>query len=139
MTLIDSRGIRHSVEVTAESLFEAGGLAVIGSWNCRNPTDAHAMLKVNRFHSAGDRASGCDQHGMRLPMTLRCADCCLPIEQDPWWYDPSALTMNADPQVTQPTAVTSQQPYPPTSVSGPFHKACLVKRMGHNLDSAAWS
>jgi hypothetical protein len=28
VTLIDSRGIRHSVEVTAESLFEAGVLAV---------------------------------------------------------------------------------------------------------------
>lgn len=26
VTLTDSRGIRHSVEVTAESLFEAGGL-----------------------------------------------------------------------------------------------------------------
>jgi hypothetical protein len=28
VTLTDSRGIRHSVEVTAESLFEAGVLAV---------------------------------------------------------------------------------------------------------------
>lgn len=28
MTVIDSRGIRHSVEVTADSLFEAGVLAV---------------------------------------------------------------------------------------------------------------
>src|SRR4051812_37490033 len=28
VTLTDSRGINHSVEVTAESLFEAGGLAL---------------------------------------------------------------------------------------------------------------
>jgi hypothetical protein len=72
-------------------------------------------------------------------MTLQCTDCNQLIEEEPWWYDPSALAMNRGGQVTQLAGVASRQPHPPTSVSGPFHKACLVRRMGHNLDSAAWS
>jgi hypothetical protein len=72
-------------------------------------------------------------------MPFRCIDCNKEIEEDPWWYDPSALAMNAGPQTTQLTGVASPQPYPPTSVSGPFHKACLVRRMGHTVDSPAWS
>jgi len=69
----------------------------------------------------------------------QCFDCNSPIEEDPWWYDPSALARNAAVQVNQPTRAVSQRVHPPTSVSGPFHKACLVRRMGHTLDAPAWS
>ena len=73
------------------------------------------------------------------PMTSRCLDCSLPIEEEPWWYDPAALAMNDGAQAAQPTAASAQRPYPPTSVSGPFHKACLARRKGHKRDSLAWS
>jgi hypothetical protein len=60
-----------------------------------------------------------------MPMTVSCLDCNLPIDEDPWWYDPSAHAMNT----VRPTGAVSQQPYPPTSVLGPLHKECLVQRM----------
>jgi len=59
----------------------------------------------------------------------------MPIEEELWWYDPSALARNDSPQVPRATGAGWDNPYPPTSVSGPFHKACLVQRMGRKLDS----
>ena len=68
-------------------------------------------------------------------MSSRCLDCSMPIEEELWWYDPSALARNDSPQVPRATGAGWDNPYPPTSVSGPFHKACLVQRMGRKLDS----
>jgi hypothetical protein len=67
-------------------------------------------------------------------MTLRCLDCNLPIEGDPWWYNPSAVGLNVS-QVTALTEIVSRRPDPPTAVSTPFHKACLERQMGRSLDS----
>ena len=68
-------------------------------------------------------------------MAFQCLDCKQLIEGDPWWYDPLAHATNRDAQVAQLTGAVSQQPDPPTSVAGPFHKACLVRQMGREVDS----
>jgi hypothetical protein len=68
-------------------------------------------------------------------MIFRCLDCNLPIEGDPWWYDPSAAGINVGPMPPTLRGIVSQQPNPPTSVSAPFHKACLEKQMGRSVDS----
>jgi hypothetical protein len=67
-------------------------------------------------------------------MTFRCFDCQLPIEDEPWWYDPSAVGINVGPPATTPTGVVSQRPDPPSSVSAPFHKAGLERQMGRTPD-----
>jgi hypothetical protein len=59
-------------------------------------------------------------------MTIRCLDCNLPIEGEPWWYDPMAVGINLGVAVADLKGVVSKQPYPPSSVAGPFHKECLV-------------
>jgi hypothetical protein len=69
-------------------------------------------------------------------MRIRCTGCSQPIEGDPWWYDPLAHGMNNwSGEVAQLTGVVTQQPDPPSSVAGPFHKACLVKQLGREVDS----
>jgi len=67
-------------------------------------------------------------------MTFRCLDCNLPIESDPWWYDPLAHGMNVEPPATL-TGVVSQRPDPPTAAAAPFHKACLERQLGRSVDS----
>ena len=85
---------------------------------------------------AGQRASGCgEQLSGVVALTFQCLACNQPIEGDPWWYDPLAHATNRDAQVAQLTGAVTQQPDPPTSVAGPFHKACLVRQMGREVDS----
>jgi len=68
-------------------------------------------------------------------MTFRCLDCYLPIEGDPWWYDPSAVGVNVNLQIADLTGIVSQRSAPPTPVSAPFHKACLERQMDRSVDS----
>jgi len=85
---------------------------------------------------AGQRASGCgEQLSGVVALTFQCLDCNQLIEGDPWWYDPLAHATNDGAQVAPLTGVVTQQPGPPSSVAGPFHKACLVRQMGREVDS----
>jgi len=68
-------------------------------------------------------------------MAFRCLDCQLPIDDDPWWYDPSAVGINVNLQIAPLTDIVSQRPDPPTPVSAPFHKACLERQIGRRVDS----
>jgi hypothetical protein len=67
-------------------------------------------------------------------ITFQCLDCNLPIKEDPWWYDPSAVAMNAGSR-SGLTGVVSQRPDPPTPASAPFHKTCLERQMTHRAES----
>ena len=67
-------------------------------------------------------------------MVFRCLDCKLPIDGDPWWYDPTAVGVNVGPPATL-TGVVTQRPDPPAAAAAPFHKACLERQMCRSVDS----
>ena len=70
-----------------------------------------------------------------IPMTHRCLDCTLLIEGEPWWYDPMAAGIQLGVAVATVNGVVTKRPYAPSSVAGPFHKECLVRQMGCDVDS----
>ena len=74
------------------------------------------------------------ERGEVSAMAFKCLDCRLPIDGDPWWYDPTAVGVNAGPPATL-AGVVSQRPDPPAEAAAPFHKACLEKQMGRRVDS----
>ena len=92
-----------------------------------------AAVILNRRES-WPRIADAARAAIVIAMTFKCLDCNLPIEGDPWWYDPLSHGINAGPPATL-TGVVSQRPAPPTPASAPFHKVCLERQLGRSVNS----